>query len=108
MPSRAPRYRPASPKRRKDDRPSSSKRGYDSRWRRARKRKLADDPLCQRCLANERSVIAAEVDHIDPVDGPNDPKFWDSTNWQSLCKTCHSKKTVLEDGGFGREKRTSP
>jgi 5-methylcytosine-specific restriction enzyme A len=104
MPRRAPKYRPASPKRRKDDRPSSSKRGYDSRWRRARKRKLADNPLCQRCLANGRSVIAHQVDHIDPVDGRDDPTFWDPTNWQSLCDSCHSKKTVNENGGFGRER----
>ncbi|MFR3634507.1 MAG: HNH endonuclease [Sutterella sp.] len=27
--------------------------------------------------------------------------FWDQSNWQPLCHTCHSKKTAREDGGFG-------
>jgi 5-methylcytosine-specific restriction protein A len=28
--------------------------------------------------------------------------FWDSKNWQSLCKHHHDVKTATEDGGFGR------
>ncbi|WP_353056028.1 hypothetical protein [Mesobacillus subterraneus] len=28
--------------------------------------------------------------------------FWNVHNWQSLCASCHSSKTVKEDGGFGR------
>jgi len=27
--------------------------------------------------------------------------FWDNTNWQSMAKECHDKKTATEDGGFG-------
>ena len=102
MPSRPPKYRPARPKR-KDNRPSSSQRGYDARWRRARLRHLKANPLCVHCLRDGRSVAAHQVDHIDAVDGPLDPKFWDATNWQSLCDSCHSKKTVAEDGGFGKK-----
>lgn len=30
--------------------------------------------------------------------------FWDRTNWQGLCKQCHSRKTAAEDGGFGNAK----
>lgn len=45
-------------------------------------------------------VPANTVDHIDPVDGPGDPRFWDQTNWQALCSSCHSKKTATNDGGF--------
>ena len=36
------------------------------------------------------------VDHIRPHRG--DPVlFWDEKNWQSLCKSCHDKKTWNED-----------
>jgi len=32
---------------------------------------------------------ASVVDHIQPHRG--DPRtFWDTTNWQSLCASCHS------------------
>ena len=49
----------------------------------------------------KRGVIkeAAVVDHITPHKG--DMKlFWDSDNWQSLCKQCHdSEKQRLEKSG---------
>jgi len=29
--------------------------------------------------------------------------FWDfAGNIQALCQRCHSRKTAMEDGGFGR------
>ena len=101
MPQRPPKYRPPGPVRKTDFRPTSSQRGYDARWRRARLRFLKANPLCVHCLRKNRSVVANQVDHIDAVTGPDDPKFWDITNWQPLCDSCHSRKTVLTDGGFG-------
>jgi 5-methylcytosine-specific restriction protein A len=107
MPFRPVKYRPPRLKRKVDrNRPSSSQRGYDARWHRARKRQLGEHPLCVRCLAGGRSVLATDVDHIAAVEGPLDPQFWDATNWQSLCKACHSRKTIAEDGGFGKRKLT--
>ena len=71
---------------------SSAKRGYDGRWRKARKRYLKAHPLCVECLKRGRYTKATVVDHIIPHRG--DPKlFWDESNWQPLCKTCHDKKT---------------
>lgn len=46
-------------------------------------------------------VAATIVDHKVPHKGDK-ALFWDSTNWQSLCKPCHDRKTAREDGGFGR------
>jgi 5-methylcytosine-specific restriction protein A len=43
------------------------------------------------------------VDHIIPHKGDKD-LFWDSNNWQPLCKTCHDEKTAREDGAFGNPK----
>ena len=46
-------------------------------------------------------VAATVVDHIVPHKG-NEAFMWDESNYQSLCKTCHDRKTATEDGGFGR------
>jgi 5-methylcytosine-specific restriction protein A len=83
-------------------RPSASARGYDSKWNKARKTFLAAHPFCKTCLEEQGIHTPAEVvDHIIPHKG--DKKlFWDRKNWQPLCKCCHDRKTVREDGGFGR------
>ncbi len=39
---------------------------------------------------------ANEVDHIKPHNGDL-ALFWDESNWQSLCKACHSRKTMGEN-----------
>lgn len=80
----------------RSDRMTSNKRGYDSRWRRARKRFLATHPLCERCKENRLLATATVVDHIIPHRG-DDRLFWDESNWQALCKHCHDSKTMTED-----------
>ncbi|MGA2652892.1 MAG: hypothetical protein ABSF28_20330 [Terracidiphilus sp.] len=32
---------------------------------------------------------------------PNDERFWDGSNWHSLCHVCHSCKTATDDGSVG-------
>lgn len=82
--------------RHRGDRPSASKRGYGSRWQKARARYLRSHPMCVKCQEDGRYVKATVVDHICPHRG--DPVLmWDETNWQSLCKPCHDKKTFNED-----------
>jgi 5-methylcytosine-specific restriction protein A len=72
-------------------RPSSAKRGYGRRWKKLRDYKLACDPMCE---VDGCPNPATEVDHITPkADGGTDD--WD--NLQSLCKSCHSKKTWKEN-----------
>ena len=83
---------------------SSSERGYGSKWQKASKAFLRAHPLCQcpECKSGAlRLTPATVVDHIVPHRG--DMKlFWDSSNWQSMAKACHDRKTAREDGGFGR------
>lgn len=79
-----------------NDRKSAAARGYDGRWRKARKRFLAVHPLCEECRKKGLFVKATVVDHKVPHRG--DPAlFWDESNWQALCKPCHDKKTGLFD-----------
>lgn len=78
------------------DRAGSGERGYDRRWQKARARYLKANPLCVQCRKRGVYVKADVVDHIRPHRG--DPiLFWDESNWQSLCKACHDKKTWNED-----------
>jgi 5-methylcytosine-specific restriction endonuclease McrA len=67
---------------------------YTPRWRRLRKLKLTEDPLCAHCLT---PTPATQVDHKKPIEQGGDPWEWD--NLQSLCAGCHSRKTKSTDKG---------
>lgn len=83
------------------ERGTAAQRGYDYRWQQYTKVFLSEHPLCVRCKARGDIVPATVVDHIEPHRG-NEEMFWNSRNHQPLCKPDHDKKTVEEDGGFGR------
>ena len=75
---------------------SAAKRGYGSKWQKARKQFLAANPLCVECLKEGRYVKATDVDHVVPHRG--DLKlFWDRGNWQALCHSHHSIKTGTQE-----------
>jgi 5-methylcytosine-specific restriction enzyme A len=112
MPNRPPVHQPpglarAKAREAKDRdrlRGSAAARGYGRRWQKARTAWLRANPLCVHCLREGHVVVANEVDHIVPHRG-NRALFWDTTNWQSLCHTCHSAKTLAEQqAGRGRSK----
>jgi 5-methylcytosine-specific restriction protein A len=91
----------------KDQRPSAAKRGYGARWQKASKAYLAAHPIAVDWFGEHNGVLypAEETDHIVPHRGDM-MLFWDSDNWQGLTKRDHSRKTAMEDGGFGHT-RTS-
>lgn len=106
MPVKPPTHRPPgyrSDAQRKRDydaqRGTSAERGYDSRWRKARLAWLKKHPLCAACEKEGRVEPATDLDHIVPHKGDRQ-LFWDSSNWQGLCKACHSRKTATEDSSF--------
>ncbi|GEO27037.1 hypothetical protein AAC03nite_28220 [Alicyclobacillus acidoterrestris] len=80
------------------ERKSSAQRGYDSRWRKARLAYLKKHPLCVECEREGRLTPATVVDHIVPHKGDK-ALFWDSANWQPMCKPHHDAKTAREDMG---------
>ena len=75
---------------------SSTARGYGYRWQQARLHYLAEHPLCAMCAADGKVVPATVVDHIKPHGG-NDALFWDSANWQPLCKHCHDSRKQKQE-----------
>jgi len=84
-------------------RKNATDRGYDSRWRKARRQYLMRSPLCVECLGKDRTAAATVVDHI--VDHKGDQGlFWDESNWRALCKSCHDAKTISMYGFGGSER----
>jgi 5-methylcytosine-specific restriction enzyme A len=73
---------------------------YDTRWQRYRLTFLAEHPLCVECRRNGQLFPATVVDHVKPHRGDYE-LFWDPSNHQGLCRSCHDRKTATEDGGFG-------
>ena len=78
-------------------RETAVQRGYSTRWHKARRMFLNAHPLCMRCLLSGTTTPATIVDHIKPHRG-DDALFWDESNWQSLCGTCHRIKTASMSG----------
>lgn len=75
---------------------SNGKRLYaNERWRSSRLRFLEQNPLCVLCAKRERVEPATVVDHVRPHRG-DEQLFWDTGNWQALCKPCHDLKTASE------------
>lgn len=90
---------------------SSTKQGYGSQWRKARAAWLSTYPLCgmrsdgtlhsehSQCIAQGRTTVATDVDHIDGHSRHDDhATFYDANRLQSLCRSCHSAKTRAETG----------
>lgn len=83
-----------------DRRKSSSARGYTYRWQQYRKQYLRQHPLCVYCERMGKVVEATVVDHIEPHRG-DEVLFWEPSNHQGLCKSCHdSVKQTEERGGM--------
>ena len=93
MPNK-PRVHGARP-RAVDQRPSAAARGYDHQWQRLRKLILIRDPLCMACGRRPSK-------HVDHIRSKRSGGTDDAANLQGLCAICHSRKTALHDGAFGR------
>lgn len=78
---------------------------HTARWKALRKAFLAGRPFCAMCGAR-----ATVVDHIIPHRG-DEALFYSEGNLQALCASCHSAKTLKENGYFntrGRALRGRP
>lgn len=77
---------------------NANERGYGHEWRKAREQFLSINPLCVQCKKINRISAAKVVDHIKAHKG-NKQLFWDKSNWQALCVSCHNRKTASKDMG---------
>ena len=69
-------------------------------WKIARRKQLEAMPYCEECLKEGKRVKATIVDHIVPI--RRGGERYASSNLQSLCWSCHSRKSVLEGSRFGK------
>ena len=72
----------------RNDKATSTQRGYGYAWQQARLVHLNAHPLCVYCERDDRVTAASVVDHVIPHRGDM-TLFWDRNNWQSLCRPCH-------------------
>ena len=56
---------------------------------------LLKEPFCRECARQGRRIRATDVDHITPHRG-DWALFVNPHNLQSLCHSCHSRKTAAE------------
>lgn len=69
-------------------------------WRKRRDDQLARDPWCRECAKRGLRVRATDVDHVVPHQGDLD--LFLHGELQSLCRSCHSRKTMAENAQLFR------
>ena len=76
-----------------EKRGTAAERGYNYDWQLYTKwfLKQPENVICKLHLPG-CTLISKCVDHIDPPDGPKDPRFWDKDNHQGSCVRCNSVK----------------
>lgn len=76
-------------------------------WAKRRSDQLITEPFCRECAAHGIRTRATEVDHIVPHKG--NVELFMRGDLQSLCHSCHSRKTMAENstifGRFPQKKR---
>ena len=78
-----------------------------TQWRTFRQTQLSQYPLCASCLSNGIVTAAVHIDHVFPWVAIGKQAFYHNI-FQSLCASCHSAKTALEQRGTYRHYCTPP
>ncbi len=65
-------------------------------WQSIRKRRMAADPLCVRCLAHGKTVPTTTINHIKPHRGDR-ALFFCYGNTESVCADCHDRHIQREE-----------
>lgn len=72
-----------------------------TQWRTLRQIQLSTHPICAGCKVDGIITSASHVDHIFPWQQVGEHAFTHNL-YQSLCPSCHSNKTQLEQQGIFR------
>lgn len=86
---------------RRRGRDGGRRKDNDSRYRRLRK--LFIDGCGSRCASCGIITRHPQLDHITPIVDGGDK--YDQSNWQVLCKTCHTAKTRAESKARAARRR---
>ena len=70
-------------------------------WLILRAQQLKLQPFCEECLKQGKVKRAKIVDHIIPI--KQGGAKLDLANLQSLCWSCHSRKSIEEGSRFGKK-----
>lgn len=72
---------------------TAAQRGYNYRWQKYSKLflKSPENAFCKLQLPG-CTRLAECIDHINPPEGANDPRFWNTKNHQAACIHCNSVK----------------
>ena len=68
---------------------------HSTQWRKLRQIQLSKHPLCAACLSDGKITQAIHIDHLFPWSQLGEDAFYINV-FQSLCHSCHSIKTTLE------------
>lgn len=81
---------------------NARQRGYDAEWERESAAFLAmpQNKFCACGCGREADMVDHKRAHKGDV-----KLFRDRTNWQPMNRRCNSRKTVREEGGFGKPSR---
>lgn len=94
--SRCPAHQRAEWREQNARRPRGLRQFYDSpEWRQLRAAHLELYPECQDCSTAGRTTPAAQVDHVVRLRERPDLAL-EPSNLKSLCKSCHSSKTLTD------------
>ena len=64
-------------------------------WPERREAQLIAEPFCRECARRGLRVPATDADHVIPHRG--DVKLFTTGELQSLCHSCHARKTMQEN-----------
>lgn len=80
-----------------------STRYNSARWIRATRQFKAEHPFCINADKGlpTCTLVTDVTDHRIPHNG-DVRLFWDKTNWQPMCASCHNRKTAEETHGAAR------
>ena len=84
-----------------DKRLDALKRYHSTQWQTLRQIQLSAHPLCAACLSDNIVTAAHHVDHLFAWQHIGEQAFTHNV-FQSLCASCHSAKTALEQRGVYR------
>ena len=72
-------------------------------WRKFAKRFKQNNPVCIECLKLDLVIPVKVVDHTVPINAGG--AKLDEANCQSLCESCHNRKSSNESRGYGVKSR---